>query len=113
MSGHATRHWRNQRISALALLPLGGWFLWSLLSLPDLGYPAMRAWLAAPTQSLLMLLFAWCALWHSAQGVQAIVDDYVGGGWHAPARWLSRLGHLAAAAAVAWALVTILRGATA
>jgi succinate dehydrogenase / fumarate reductase membrane anchor subunit len=113
VSGHATRHWLNQRLSALALLPLGVWFLWSLLSLPDLGYHAVRAWLGAPVQTVLMLLFAWCALWHSAQGVQAIVDDYVGGDWHAPVRWLSRLAHLAAAAAVAWALVAILRGAPA
>lgn len=113
MSGHATRHWRNQRISALALLPLGGWFLWSLLTLPDAGYDGLRAWLAAPLPAALMLLFAWCALWHSAQGVQVIVDDYVGGRWHAPARWLSRLAHLAAAAAVAWSLAAILRGAAA
>ncbi|MGQ0429607.1 MAG: succinate dehydrogenase, hydrophobic membrane anchor protein [Gammaproteobacteria bacterium] len=108
--GHATRHWRSQRLSAMALVLLGGWFLWSLLSLPDPGYASVRAWLAAPAQAALMLLFSWCALWHSAQGVQAVVDDYVFGLWHGRTRWASRLLHLAAAAAVAWALLTIVTG---
>jgi len=111
--GHATRHWRNQRLSALTLLPLGGWFLWSLLALPDPGYDSVRGWLAAPAQSALMLLFAWCALWHSALGVQVILEDYVGGAWYGAARWSSRLAHLGAALAVAWALAAMLRGAPA
>ncbi|MGQ0383371.1 MAG: succinate dehydrogenase, hydrophobic membrane anchor protein [Gammaproteobacteria bacterium] len=106
----ATRHWRNQRLSAIALLPLGGWFLWSLLSLPDPGYDSARAWLGAPAQAALMLLFSWCALWHSAQGVQVIVDDYVSGAWHARVGLASRLLHLAAAAVAAWALWAIATG---
>ncbi|MBX3704055.1 MAG: succinate dehydrogenase, hydrophobic membrane anchor protein [Steroidobacteraceae bacterium] len=105
--GHATRHWRNQKISALALVVLGGWFLFSLLSLSDPGFGSVRAWLAVPAQALLMLLFSWCALWHSAQGVQVVVDDYVYGAWHARARLVSRSLHLAAAAAVAWALYVL------
>ncbi len=108
--GHATRHWRNQKLSAIALVILGGWFLWSLLSLPDPGYGSVRAWLSGPWQAALMLLFGWCALWHSAQGVQVVVDDYVYGAWHARARLASRLLHLAAALAVAWSVRSLALG---
>jgi succinate dehydrogenase / fumarate reductase membrane anchor subunit len=112
-AGHATRHWRNQRISAIALVLLGGWFLFSLLSLPDPGFSSVRAWLAAPWQAALMLLFGWSALWHSAQGVQVVVDDYVYGAWHERVRWASRLLHLAAAVAIAWSVWTLAQGAPA
>ncbi len=111
MSGTGgTRHWRNQRISAIALVPLGLWFLFALLSQADLSHATVSAWLAEPREAGLMLLFGWTALWHSAQGVQAVVDDYVIGPRHAPARWGSRLLHLAAAAALAWALLSIATG---
>jgi succinate dehydrogenase / fumarate reductase membrane anchor subunit len=113
VSGHATRHWRNQRFSAIALVALSGWFLFSVLSLPDPGYASVRAWLSAPSQSVLMLLFGWCALWHSAQGVQVVVEDYVYGAMHGRVRTISRFAHLAAAAAVAWSVWTIAQGAAA
>jgi len=74
---HSTRHWRNQRITAIALVPLGLWFLFALLSLPDLGYASVSAWIAKPWQAALLLLFAWCALWHSSLGVQVVIEDYV------------------------------------
>lgn len=109
-TGHATRHWRNQRVSAVALVLLGGWFLFSLLSLPDPGFGSVRAWLGAPLQSALMLLFAWSALWHSAQGVQVVVDDYVPGAWHGRVRWASRLLHLAAALAAGASVWVLAQG---
>jgi succinate dehydrogenase / fumarate reductase membrane anchor subunit len=74
---HATRHWRSQRLSAIALVPLGLWFLIALLSLPDLGHASVRAWSADPLQAALLLLFVWCALWHSWLGVQVVIEDYV------------------------------------
>ncbi|MGB5132426.1 MAG: succinate dehydrogenase, hydrophobic membrane anchor protein [Steroidobacteraceae bacterium] len=104
---HATRHWRNQRLTAICLVPLGLWFLLTLLLLPDLGYATVRAWIARPAQAVLLLLFAWFALWHSAQGVQAVVDDYVGGRLHAPTTRMLQLAHWIAALAVAWSIWVI------
>ncbi|MGH8135438.1 MAG: succinate dehydrogenase, hydrophobic membrane anchor protein [Steroidobacteraceae bacterium] len=107
---HARRHWRNQRISAIALLPLGFWFLYSLLRLSAFDLATVTAWIAEPLQALLLLLFAWCALWHSALGVQVVVEDYVGGGWYAPTARLLQIAHWAAAIAVAWSVWAITRG---
>jgi succinate dehydrogenase / fumarate reductase membrane anchor subunit len=107
---HATRHWRNQRVTAIALLPLGLWFLLTLLSLPDLGHATVSAWIAQPAQAVMLLLFAWCALWHSAQGVQVVVEDYVGGRLHAPTARLLQIAHWAAAITVAWSIWMIALG---
>lgn len=107
---HATRHWRNQRVSAVALLLLGPWFIYALLSLPALDHATVTAWIAEPLQALLLLLFAWSALWHSALGVQVVVDDYVGGSLHAVTARLLQAAHWAAAAAVAWSIGMIALG---
>jgi succinate dehydrogenase / fumarate reductase membrane anchor subunit len=45
-------HWRVQRLTALALLLLGPWFVISLLLLPDLGYDTLRAWPAGTRSSV-------------------------------------------------------------
>jgi succinate dehydrogenase / fumarate reductase membrane anchor subunit len=94
----------------MALVPLGIWFVSALLSQPDLAHGSVVAWLANPWQAGLMLLFGWCALWHSAQGIQVVVDDYVTGRMHPRARWISRWLHLAAAAALVWAIGTLATG---
>jgi succinate dehydrogenase / fumarate reductase membrane anchor subunit len=107
---HATRHWRNQRVSAIALLLLGPWFIYGLLSLPALDHATVTAWIAEPLQALLLLLFAWSALWHSALGVQVVVDDYVGGRLHTPTARILQAAHWAAAIAVAWSIWTIALG---
>lgn len=107
---HATGHWRNQRVSAIALVPLGIWFLYALLMLPTLDYATVTAWIAEPLQALLLLLFAWCVLWHSALGVQVVVEDYVGGRLYAPTARLLQIAHWAAALAVAYSIWVIAVG---
>ena len=107
---HATRHWRNQRVSAIALLLLGPWFLYALLSLPALDHVAVTAWIAKPLQALLLLLFAWSALWHSALGVQVVVDDYVGGSLQVVTARFLQAAHWAAAATAACSISMIVLG---
>lgn len=107
---HAKSHWRNQRASAIAMLPLGLWFLYMLLNLPALDHATVIAWIADPLQALLLLLFAFCALWHSALGVQVVVEDYVGGRLYAPTARLLKLAHWAAGIAIAWAIWVIAVG---
>ncbi len=77
--GSASRHWRNQRMTSIALLPLGLWFLFSLLGQPTLDHAVVAGWFAKPLQTLLGALFGAALLWHSMQGVQVVIEDYVGG----------------------------------
>lgn len=72
-----TGHWWSQRITAIALMLLGGWFLLSVAQLPGLEYDVVRAWLAAPWRAVLMLLLILTVAYHSDLGVQVIIEDYV------------------------------------
>jgi succinate dehydrogenase / fumarate reductase, membrane anchor subunit len=72
-------HWRAQRVSALALVPLTLWFLISMLCLSDYGFDTVSAWLSAPWRALAMVLLVFCLAWHSQAGVQVVIEDYVPG----------------------------------
>lgn len=92
----ASRHWRNQRLTSIALLPLGLWFLLALLAQPALDHDGVTRWLAQPLQAALGALFGAALLWHSMQGVQVVLEDYARG---ALRRWAIRVAWLLHAAA--------------
>jgi succinate dehydrogenase / fumarate reductase membrane anchor subunit len=111
--GSATRHWRNQRLTSIALLPLGLWFLLSLLGQPSLDHEIVAGWFAKPLQAVLAALFGAALLWHSMQGVQVVLEDYVGGSLRTLSIGLARLLHAAAAVALAVALGRLALGGAA
>ncbi len=108
--GSATRHWRNQRLTSIALLPLGLWFLVSLLRQPSLTHEIVADWFGKPLQALLAALFGAALLWHSMQGVQVVLEDYVGGRLRAVWIALARVAHLTAAFALAYAIYALATG---
>ncbi len=111
--GSASRHWRNQRLTAIALLPLGLWFLASLLRQPALDHAVVAGWFGKPLQALLAALFGATLLWHSMQGLQVVLEDYVAGRLRTAAIALARVIHAAAALALAFAIYTLATGASA
>jgi succinate dehydrogenase / fumarate reductase membrane anchor subunit len=77
-----TGHWWAQRVTAVALVPLGLWFFFSLLFLPALDYAAVKTWLALPPCSFLALLTVAVLTYHSYLGTTVVVEDYVhAAGW--------------------------------
>jgi succinate dehydrogenase / fumarate reductase membrane anchor subunit len=70
-------HWWAQRVTAVALIPLTLWFLFSLLLLPNLEYLTVRAWLATPTSGVLAVLLVAVLAYHSDLGTTVVVEDYV------------------------------------
>ena len=74
-----THHFTVQRISAIALIPLTLWFVFSLAKLPIASYDAIRWWVHAPSVAVALMLFIACALYHSMLGVQVVIEDYVAG----------------------------------
>jgi succinate dehydrogenase / fumarate reductase membrane anchor subunit len=98
-------------MTSIALLPLGLWFLVSLLRQPALDHATVLAWLTKPLQALLALLFGIAMLWHSAQGVQVVLEDYVGGRLRTLSIRISQLVHATAAVALGWAIFALVAGA--
>jgi succinate dehydrogenase / fumarate reductase membrane anchor subunit len=72
-------HWKLQRLTAIANIPLVLWFIFSVVGLADEGYEHVRAWLSAPWNTILMVLFVVSTYWHARLGVQVILEDYVHG----------------------------------
>ena len=70
-------HWWSQRVTSLALLLLGLWFVASLLRLPNFGYEPVTTWIAMPLNAVLLLLLIGTLVYHSQLGVQVVVEDYV------------------------------------
>ncbi|HWX79279.1 MAG TPA: succinate dehydrogenase, hydrophobic membrane anchor protein [Steroidobacteraceae bacterium] len=74
-----TAHWWAQRVSAVALIPLTLWFVFSLLTLPALDYDTVRTWLSVPISGFLAVLLVAVLAYHSYLGTIVIVEDYVTG----------------------------------
>jgi succinate dehydrogenase / fumarate reductase, membrane anchor subunit len=72
-----TSHWWAQRVTALALVPLTLWFVFSLLTLPDFEYETVRTWASVPITGFLALLLVGVLSYHSYLGTIVIVEDYV------------------------------------
>jgi len=72
-----TGHWWAQRVSAVALIPLTLWFVFSLLTLPAFDYDTVHTWLSVPISGFLAVLLVAVLAYHSYLGTIVIVEDYV------------------------------------
>ena len=66
-----------QRVTALALVFLGAWFVWTVLSLLHLDYAGAHALVARPLNAVLLLAFVVTVFWHAQLGLQVVIEDYV------------------------------------
>jgi succinate dehydrogenase / fumarate reductase membrane anchor subunit len=71
------REWRLQRRTALALVPLGLYFVASMLQLATSDQMTAAAWLASPVPALLTILFVLALLAHAVVGMRSVLVDYV------------------------------------
>ncbi len=69
--------WWRERVSAVALVPLTGWFAVSIVSHAGDGYSAVTAWLRSPVTTTLMTLLLITLFHHTALGLQVVIEDYV------------------------------------
>lgn len=106
-----TGHWWAQRVSAVALVLLGAWFLVSLLALPGLQHGDVLEWIGDPWHGVMLLLFATTLAYHSWLGVQVVIEDYV----HGPvikvaSLVLNKFAHAFVATVAAYAVLRIALG---
>ncbi|HEX5258995.1 MAG TPA: succinate dehydrogenase, hydrophobic membrane anchor protein [Sphingomicrobium sp.] len=70
-------HWLTERVTSIALLLLGTWFLASLLFLPQLDARTLTEWVRAPSVLIPMALLVIVAFKHALDGMKVFIDDYV------------------------------------
>jgi succinate dehydrogenase / fumarate reductase, membrane anchor subunit len=71
------QEWRLQRWTAVALVPLGLYFVASMLRLATSDQMTAAAWLASPVPALLTILFVLALLAHAVVGLRSVIVDYV------------------------------------
>lgn len=70
-------HWWLQRVTAVALVPLTLWFVFSLLGLPSFEHQNVRSWIGEGWTPVGLVLLVLVLCYHSALGVQTVLEDYV------------------------------------
>ena len=106
-----TEHWWAQRVTAVALLILGSWFLISIMRLDSFAYDSMVDWAGRPFNSVMLLLLSLTLAWHSALGVQVVIEDYVYGPFiKVVSLLLNRFAHAFLAIAAVVAILKIALG---
>jgi succinate dehydrogenase / fumarate reductase membrane anchor subunit len=107
----AAEHWWLQRVTAVALLPLGLWFAYELMTLPGFDYASVVAWVREPATSILLILLVVAVGYHSALGIQVVVEDYVPAkGLRAATLLLSTLAHAGLTIAAVFAVLKVAFG---
>jgi succinate dehydrogenase / fumarate reductase membrane anchor subunit len=99
MPGRGTSAFIALRMTAVLLLPLTAWALWSLRGLAGTDYETARAWAGEPANAIFAALFILVAAWHMALGLSEVIEDYIHGGLRGPLLALN--GCAAAAIALA------------
>ena len=70
-------HWRVERLTAIALLPLTIWFVVSVLTLLGASQPAVAHWAGHPVNTVLLLALVAMTFHHTQLGLQVIIGDYI------------------------------------
>ena len=74
-----TGHWWRQRVTAVALVPLSLFFLFTFARSLGADYAAVRAAYASPFNAVVAILFILVAFYHLQLGLQVVIEDYVHG----------------------------------
>ncbi len=72
-----TEHFVHQRLTATALVFLGLWFVWFVVSLVGADYLAATDAVSRPWNAILLVGFLVATFWHAQLGLQVVLEDYV------------------------------------
>ena len=64
-------------MTAVALVPLVIWFVASVCVMTGADYDSVRAWIASPLVSILLVLLTIAVFHHAQLGLQVVIEDYV------------------------------------
>lgn len=105
------QHFWVQRVSAVALVPLSLWFVFSVAQLPASSFSAVKHWASAPSVAVALVLFIATLFYHSMLGIQVVVEDYIAGEGRKLATLLVlKFAHAVGAAAGIFAVLKVALG---
>jgi len=71
------QHWWAQRLTALALIPLGLWLVVTILTVMVSTYAEAVAFFHSPFNAVFMALLVAATFHHGQLGLQVVIEDYV------------------------------------
>ena len=75
-----TSHWWWQRVTAVLMIPLMLWFVYSFVgTMVGASREGAAAWFASPVNSIALLALLTAMFYHSRLGLQVVIEDYVHG----------------------------------
>jgi len=80
-AGEGASNWWTERLTAVALVPLTFWLVFSLLSLAAMTREEAMLWMQSPVNAVLLVLFLLTMFYHSFLGLQVIIEDYMHRKW--------------------------------
>lgn len=102
-------HWWWQRLTAVALVPLGLWFAVAVIALVGADHGTAREWVTRPLNVVLLIAFSASLLHHAQLGLQVVIEDYI---HHEPVKLILLLAvKFAAALAFIWIAVMLFSAA--
>jgi len=70
-------HWWRQRVTAVALVPLTLWFVIAVIGLVGADHAVFVAWVRSPMPAILLVLLLVATFYHTALGLQVVIEDYI------------------------------------
>ncbi|HYD98298.1 MAG TPA: succinate dehydrogenase, hydrophobic membrane anchor protein [Alphaproteobacteria bacterium] len=70
-------HWYAERWTSIALIPLNLWFIAAVIGHIGASHAEFIAWLSRPFPAVMMILNVALIMYHTALGLQVVLEDYV------------------------------------
>lgn len=106
-----TGHWWAQRLSAVGLVPLTLWFIFSIVGMPHGNYEMVTAWIAEPINAIGLILLVLTLVYHSDLGLQVVIEDYMHGAAGVVTLIVVKFAHIVVAVSGFYAVVVVAVGA--
>jgi succinate dehydrogenase / fumarate reductase membrane anchor subunit len=78
-AGEGTEHWWRQRLTAIALVPLALFFVFTFARNLGADFETVRASYASPFNAMVAILFILVGFYHLQLGLQVVIEDYIHG----------------------------------
>lgn len=74
-------HWWLQRLTAIALIPLFLWFIYSLNCYIKAPFYSVYDWITSPFTFVFLTLLIFAIFYHAILGIQVVIEDYIHNKW--------------------------------
>lgn len=80
-SKNGVHHWKLQRLSAFAMIPLTLWLMYSFTFVLEASQNSALEFFGSSFNAVMMILFITFSFYHASLGLQVVIEDYIHKKW--------------------------------